>query len=210
MAVNIGRAFSDYGWCARIHGLESGGLVEGLPTWNWPTTHGDSGSLEVPISDRHESELSRYGLMPLVQLKSGGMAAFLSAHSMHQPANSEDPAVTAAARLGAMWPYLLACNRFMLYLNCIVRDKIGSFKDDTQAVRGLNHWLLNYVDGDPEQSSEETKAKYPLAAAEVVPQKSSQREAFFTVHVFLRPQYQLAGLDMPLELVARMPKAQSR
>ena len=31
MAVNINRAFKEYGWCSRIRGVESGGLVEGLP-----------------------------------------------------------------------------------------------------------------------------------------------------------------------------------
>ena len=32
MAVNINRAFKEYGWCSRIRGIESGGSVEGLPT----------------------------------------------------------------------------------------------------------------------------------------------------------------------------------
>ena len=33
--------------------------------------------------------------------------------------------------------------------------------------RWLDDWILNYVDGDPENSSETTKAEKPLAAAEV-------------------------------------------
>ena len=31
----------------------------------------------------------------------------------------------------------------------------------------LNDWLMNYVDGDPSVSTEATKARRPLAAAEV-------------------------------------------
>ena len=34
--------------------------------------------------------------------------------------------------------------------------------------RWLNNWIMNYVDGDPANSSETTKAQKPLAAAEVV------------------------------------------
>lgn len=33
--------------------------------------------------------------------------------------------------------------------------------------RWLNDWVLQYVDGDPENSSESVKAQKPLAAAEV-------------------------------------------
>lgn len=34
--------------------------------------------------------------------------------------------------------------------------------------RWLNEWIMNYVDADPVNSSQETKARRPLAAAEVV------------------------------------------
>ena len=37
MGVNITRSFKLYGWCARIRGAESGGMVEGLPVHTFPT-----------------------------------------------------------------------------------------------------------------------------------------------------------------------------
>src|ERR1700751_5711756 len=37
MAVNINRSFKQSGWCSRIRGIESGGMVEGLPTHSFPT-----------------------------------------------------------------------------------------------------------------------------------------------------------------------------
>ena len=40
MGVNINRSFKDYGWCARIRGVESGGIVESLPTHSFPTDDG--------------------------------------------------------------------------------------------------------------------------------------------------------------------------
>lgn len=49
-----------------------------------------------------------------------------------------------------------------------MRDKIGSFKEREDMQRWLNEWIMNYVDADPVNSSQETKARRPLAAAEVV------------------------------------------
>ena len=79
----------------------------------------------------------------------------------------DDPDATANANLAARLPYLFACCRFAHYLKCIVRDKIGSFKERDDMQRWLQNWIMNYVDGDPAHSSETTKAQKPLAAAEV-------------------------------------------
>ena len=49
-----------------------------------------------------------------------------------------------------------------------MRDKIGSFKEREDMQRWLNEWIMNYVDADPVNSSQETKARRPPAAAEVV------------------------------------------
>ncbi len=48
-----------------------------------------------------------------------------------------------------------------------MRDKIGSFRSRDDMQLWLNDWVMNYVDGDPSISTEATKAKRPLAAAEV-------------------------------------------
>lgn len=72
MGVNITRAFKLYGWCVRIRGMESGGMVEGLPTHGFPTDDGGvdmRSPTEVSISDRWEAELSRNGFMPLLHGK---------------------------------------------------------------------------------------------------------------------------------------------
>jgi type VI secretion system protein ImpC len=37
LAANVNKAFALYGWCASIRGVESGGLVEGLPVHNFRT-----------------------------------------------------------------------------------------------------------------------------------------------------------------------------
>src|SRR6185312_1009007 len=171
MAVNINRSFKNYGWCSRIRGIEAGGAVEGLPTHTFPTDDGGVDMkcpTEIAISDRREAELAKAGFMPLVHRKNSDFAAFIGAQSLHQPAEYDDPDATANANLAARLPYLFATCRFAHYLKCIVRDKVGSFKERDEMNRWLQDWIMNYVDGDPAHSSEDTKARRPLAAAEVV------------------------------------------
>ena len=61
MGVNITKSFKTYGWCARIRGTESGGIVEGLPVHTFPTDDGGTDikcPTEIAITDRREAELA--------------------------------------------------------------------------------------------------------------------------------------------------------
>ena len=156
MAVNINRSFKLYGWCSRIRGIESGGSVEGLPTHTFPTDDGGVDMkcpTEIAISDRREAELAKNGFMPLIHKKNSDFAAFIGAQSLQKPATYDDPDATANANLAARLPYLFATCRFAHYLKCIVRDKIGSFKERADMQRWLQSWIIQYVDGDPENST---------------------------------------------------------
>lgn len=86
-----------------------------------------------------------------------------------------------------------------------MRDKIGSFKERGEVQRWLQDWIMNYVDGDPAHSSEETKARRPLAAAEVVVEDVEGNPGYYTSKFFLRPHYQLEGLTVSLRLVSKLP-----
>jgi type VI secretion system protein ImpC len=208
MAVNINRSFKLYGWCSRIRGIESGGSVEGLPTHTFPTDDGGVDMkcpTEIAISDRREAELAKNGFMPLVHKKNSDFAAFIGAQSLQKPAEYDDPDATANANLAARLPYLFATCRFAHYLKCIVRDKVGSFKERGEVQRWLQDWIMNYVDGDPAHSSEETKARRPLAAAEVVVEDVEGNPGYYTSKFFLRPHYQLEGLTVSLRLVSKLP-----
>ena len=208
MAVNINRSFKEYGWCSRIRGIESGGAVEGLPTHSFPTDDGGVDMkcpTEIAISDRREAELAKNGFMPLVHRKNSDLAAFIGAQSLQKPAEYDDPDATANANLAARLPYLFATCRFAHYLKCIVRDKIGGFKERADMQRWLQDWILNYVDGDPEHSSEDTKARKPLAAAEVIVEEVEGNPGYYTSKFFLRPHYQLEGLTVSLRLVTKLP-----
>lgn len=212
MAVNINRSFKLYGWCSRIRGIESGGAVEGLPVHTFPTDDGGVDMkcpTEIAISDRREAELAKNGFMPIVHRKNSDFAAFIGAQSLQKPFEYDDPDATANANLAARLPYLFACCRFAHYLKCIVRDKIGSFKEREDMQRWLQKWIMNYVDGDPAHSSEQTKARKPLAAAEVLVEEVEGNPGYYTSKFFLRPHYQLEGLTVSLRLVSKLPSAKT-
>ena len=213
MAVNINRSYKLYGWGTSIRGVESGGAVEGLPAHTFPTDDGGVDMkcpTEIAISDRREAELAKNGFMPLVHRKNSDFAAFIGAQSLQKPAEYDDPDATANANLAARLPYLFSCCRFAHYLKCIVRDKIGSFQERKDMERWLNDWITNYVDGNPESSSQETKARRPLAAAEVVVEEVEGNPGYYTSKFFLRPHYQLEGLTVSLRLVSKLPSAKSK
>jgi type VI secretion system protein ImpC len=212
MSTNINQSFKLYGWCSRIRGIESGGAVENLPTHTFPTDDGGVDMkcpTEIAISDRREAELAKNGFMPLIHKKNSDFAAFIGAQSLQKPQEYEDPDATANANLAARLPYLFATCRFAHYLKCIVRDKIGSFKEEDDMQRWLNGWIDQYVDGDPENSSEATKARKPLAAAEVVVEADESNPGYYRSRFYLRPHYQLEGLTVSLRLVSKLPSAKS-
>lgn len=208
MATNITRAFKYFGWCSRIRGVESGGAVEGLPVHTFPTDDGGVDMkcpTEIAITDRREAELAKNGFMPLLHKKNTDFAAFIGAQSLQKPFEYDDPDATANANLSARLPYLFAICRFAHYLKCIVRDKIGSFKERDDMQRFLQKWIMQYVDGNPQTSSEETKARRPLAAAEVVVEEVEGNPGYYTSKFYLRPHYQLEGLTVSLRLVSKLP-----
>ena len=212
MATNITRAFKLFGWCSRIRGVESGGAVEGLPVYTFPTDDGGVDMkcpTEIAITDRREAELAKNGFMPLLHKKNTDLAAFIGAQSLQKPFEYDDPDATANANLSARLPYLFATCRFAHYLKCIVRDKIGSFKERDDIQRYLQKWIMQYVDGNPQSSTEETKARRPLAAAEVVVEEVEGNPGYYTSKFFLRPHYQLEGLTVSLRLVSKLQSAEA-
>ena len=212
MAVNVNRSFKEYGWCSRIRGIESGGAVENLPTHTFPSDDGGVDikcPTEIAISDRREAELSKNGFLAMIHRKNSDFAAFISGQSLQKPHEYDDADATANAALAARLPYLFACNRFAHYLKCIVRDKIGSFRSRESMENWLNEWILNYVDGDPQNSSEEVKARRPLAAATVEVEEVEGQPGYYQSRFFLKPHYQLEGLTVSLRLVSKLPSEKS-
>jgi type VI secretion system protein ImpC len=208
MAVNINRAFKMYGWCTSIRGVESGGAVEGLPVHTFPSDDGGVDMkcpTEIAISDRREAELANCGLMPLIHRKNTDTAAFIGAQSLQKPQEYMDPDATSNARLAARLPYLFASCRFAHYLKCMVRDKVGSFKERADMERFLSDWIMNYVILNPENAGETARAMKPLAGAEVKVQEVEGNPGYYSATFHLRPHYQLEGVNISMSLVSRLP-----
>jgi type VI secretion system protein ImpC len=211
MAVNINRAFKEYGWCTRIRGVQSGGEVINLPTHTFPTDDGGVDlkcPTEIAITDRREHELAKSGLIPIIHRKNTDKAAFIGAQSVYKPKAYSGPQgveATASDNLSARLPYMFAVSRFAHYLKCMVRDKVGSMKEKEELRRWLQEWITEYVDGDPVNSSEAAKAKRPLADAKVEIFENEENPGYYNARFYLRPHYQLEGMDIGLSLVSRVP-----
>lgn len=211
MAANINRAFKEYGWCARIRGVQSGGEVDDLPAHTFPT---DDGGIdlkcptEIAITDRREAELAKAGLIPLIHRKNTDRAAFIGAQALFKPkAYQNNPEATASSNLSARLPYMFATCRFAHYLKVIVRDWVGRYKEKEQLERDLTNWIAEYIDGDPVNSSEEVKCRRPLAGASIAIQDNEENPGYYTATIELRPHFQLEGMDIGLRLVSRLKKA---
>jgi type VI secretion system protein ImpC len=208
MATNVTRSFKQFGWCTSIRGVESGGAVEGLPVHTFPSDDGGVDMkcpTEIAISDRREMELANSGLMPLVHRKNTDVAAFIGAQSLQKPAEYTDPDATANARISARLPYLFASCRFAHYLKCMVRDKVGSFMERSDMERYLGDWIKGYVLPSPENAGENSRARQPLSAAEVKVEEIEGNPGFYSAQFFLRPHYQLEGVNISMRLVSKLP-----
>jgi type VI secretion system protein ImpC len=189
LGARITTSFAKYGWCATIRGVESGGLVEGLPVHNFRTESGD---------------LADLGFAPLVHCKGTPNAAFFSVQSAQKPKIYDKDAATANARMSAQLPYIFAVSRFAHYLKAMMRDKIGGFMSRTEAERFLNNWINNYTIAN-DDAGFELKAKHPLREARVEVVEVAGKPGAYRAVAFLRPHFQLDELNVSLRLVADLP-----
>jgi type VI secretion system protein ImpC len=207
LGARLTQAYSLYGWCAAIRGVEGGGLVEGLPVHNFYTDEGDVAMkcpTESPITDRREKELADLGFIPLVHCKGTDYAAFFSVQSCQRPKIYDKDAANANARLSAQLPYILACSRFAHYLKAMMRDKIGSFMSRKDCEAWLNNWIMNYVTPD-DTATPSTKAAKPLRDARIDVTEVPGKPGAYRAVAFLRPHFQLDELSTSLRLVAELP-----
>jgi len=216
MGVNINRSHKLYGWGTQIRGVESGGTVTNLPVHTFPT---DDGSVamkcptEIAIDDRREAELAKLGLMPILHRKNTDLAAFIGAHSLQddeaRAGRLVDPDAQANERLSANLPYLFPVCRFAHYLKAIARDKIGTFKERSDMQVWLSEWINRYVLANTAMADDKQKAKRPLAMAEVEVDSVEGRPGYYNARFYLRPHYQLEGINASLRLVSELPSVKS-
>ncbi|MFO1290381.1 MAG: type VI secretion system contractile sheath large subunit [Nitrosomonas sp.] len=207
LASRLTDAFAKYGWCAAIRGVESGGLVEGLPTHTFSTDEGDIAlkcPTEIAIGDRRDKELSDLGFISLVHCKGTDKAAFFATQSAQKPKKYNTDAANANARLSSQLQYMMAVSRFAHYFKSIMRDKIGGFTSRDELEKFMNRWIMNYVTED-DSASFATKAQYPLRDARIDVVEVAGKPGVYKAVAFLRPHFQLDELTISLRLVAELP-----
>ena len=207
MGTVMTRAFSEYGWCTSIRGVEGGGKVENLPTFNFLSEDGDIDMkcpTEIGISDRREAELSKLGFLPLCHFKNNDYAAFFGAQTAQKPKKYDRPDATANAAISARLPYMMATSRIAHYLKVMARDKIGSFMEVEDAEVMLNRWINNYVNV-ADNAGPEMKAQYPLREARIEVREVEGSPGSYNAVAYLRPWLQMEELTTSLRLVASIP-----
>lgn len=168
LALNIHRAFSIHGWCARIRGLAGGGAVDDLLHITPPGRHGTRiGPTSVPIDDRRAAELIRTGFIPLVSRADSSLAVFPDVPSLHHPHEYDAASATLNARTAAQLPYVLAVSRLIHYLKAIGRDVLCDLADRAAAQAWVERWVADYVDPDPGDPSGFVSPARPFAGVDV-------------------------------------------
>jgi type VI secretion system protein ImpC len=207
-AARLTDAFAKDGWFMRTRGVEGGGVVQGLPLHVFQQAGGKVAKCptEVLIPDRREAELSDLGFLPLLHYKDSDKAAFLGSQTAGKPKKYFDHSASANAELSTKLNYMLCVSRFAHYLKVMARDKVGAMMERADIERWLNDWINNYVVANPEDAGEETKAKRPLAAAQVTVTEVKGKPGWYQAVAHLRPHFQLEGIQASMRLVAELPQ----
>jgi type VI secretion system protein ImpD len=206
----LARAFGQSGWLAHIQGVErgveTGGLVTGLPLQDFNTDAeglATKYSTDVLITDTQEKELGEFGFMPLCDCKDTRWCAFYGSASVQKPKVYDEVAATVNARLSSMLQYIFCVSRFAHYLKVIGRDRIGSFATAQECETFLQRWLHNYTI-DADDASLEAKARAPLREGRVEVREKPGRPGSYYCVMHLRPHFQLDQVVTAVKLVTEI------
>lgn len=199
LGLRLAESFQAHGWFARIHGVETGGTLAGLPTARFASDE-EPRPTEVLISDRQEAELVRAGLMPLLARRGTADATFISAPTLHRPAIFDDVEATASARLAARLPYVMAFSRFAHYVMCLCRDHEGLGQGATvrELAQAIQLWLDQHVAEDVGPDDVQGQARFPLKVARFEATYGEGGPGKFRFNLLLLPRFQFPGPDVAM------------
>ena len=178
-----------------IHNYDVGrGLQSKIPT-------------EILIPETRELEFAQLGFIPLSYYKNSDYACFFSADSVQKPTQYQADDATANARINARLPYIFLVSRISHYLKVLQRENIGTTKSRQTLENELNTWLQTLVTKmkDPEP---DLLATHPLKDGRVEVAEIPENPGFFSVSLYVIPHFQIEGVDVRLNLVAQMPRAE--
>lgn len=210
-ASRLTESFGANGWCVNIRGPQAGGVVEDLPLHMFEEDGEQKVKIptEVMISDRQELELAEAGFIPLTFYKNRDYACFFSAQSTQKPKKYSTAEATANSKLSANLPYLFLASRLSHYLKVIQRENIGAAKEKADLQRELDDWIQRLVTTMPNAGAE-LKAERPLREAKIIVSDIEESPGWYNVEMFIRPHFQVEGVNVSMSLVSKMPKASEK
>ena len=151
------------------------------------------------ITDVMERDLSELGFLPLCHCHDTEYSAFYTNESIQKPKRYSDPTATKNARISKMLQHMFCSSRFAHYLKVIARDQMGGFSTAKELQDYLHNWLVNYVNPDP-GAKRETRARFPLLAADVEVRNKRGDAGAFEAKFRLEPLHDLDDLHVSMSV----------
>lgn len=206
MALKMNEAFTAFGWCTAIRGLDNGGKVEQLPNLTFKSDAGDvqqACPTEVSLTDEREKELSDLGFLPLVHYKNTSHAVFIGSQTAQRPKEYVDPDATSNAAISARLPYIMASSRIAHYLKVMGRDMLGSNLEANDIKAKLQSWIDQYTNAGAMGNAERSKTPLAESTIEVIEQPG--KPGAYSAVAYLRPWLQLEELTTSVRMVTKIP-----
>jgi type VI secretion system protein ImpC len=207
-AANLSTSFKENGWLVNIRGPQAGGKVENLPLHQYDAGRGLQTKIpsEALISETREMEFANLGFIPLSYYKNSDYACFFSANSVQKPKLYNAKEATANSRINARLPYIFLAARIGHYLKVLQRENIGSTKDKMMLEKELNEWIQTLVT-TMNNPGAELMATHPLREGAVMVEEIADNIGYYRVSMYIKPHFQIEGVDVRLSLVGQMPAA---
>ncbi|MCL9783151.1 type VI secretion system contractile sheath large subunit [Vibrio sp. S4M6] len=206
LGLKMTQAFTAFGWCTAIRGLDNGGKVENLPNLTYKTEAGDlvqQCPTEVNLTDEREKELSDLGFLPLVHYKASNYGVFIGGQTTQKPKTYTDPDATSNAAISARLPYIMASGRIAHYLKVMGRDWLGSNLEADDVKQRLQSWIDQYTNAGA--IGNEQRSKTPLAESSISVVEQPGKPGAYSAVAHLRPWLQLEELTTSVRMVAKIP-----
>jgi type VI secretion system protein ImpC len=151
MAANMNHAFQYYSACLKARDTEPDETAAQMPIAMAGCTRDDHNEgpvyhPEVAITEGHEDQLARSGLMPLTAR--AGTTPSIGSPSLNRPAIRADADESASAHLSARLPYLYACCRLAYQLKHSASTLAPAHPDSDEdddlplAIRAMRHGAI--------------------------------------------------------------------
>lgn len=204
MASNMIRSFENWGWSVKLVGVDSGGIVENLPTPTYEE-HGQT-KLKVPVEasvgQAKDFELSEMGFIPLAHWDRTDYACFFEVPSVQRAKIiKNDPESTANYSVGARLQYTFLVTRIAHYLKYRQLRFVGANKGAAEIQEDLTNWL-NTITSDQPSAPEKVIAERPLRSFKLDVKELEEKPGFFQITAEFRPHIAITGMDIALRLVA--------